>query len=311
MRPTQPSTQPQAGASNNQEAEPRRLRMLSAVADASVDIRKACNGIKRMSSLGAASMVTGMDPKKTVAAAEAMAFDVLESIGFDVKDASRLASVMPMMLEATSLVIADAAYHAEEQSLGEDALLKAAKFGVGVLSEIAKSRAVAKMVEPSYPSDMDSIVALRISAASAMAQVAVEIAEFDFMHTSAECVREAGKLVVKAATQGATKLAPSQASTASRLMLTQSLVHSAAKVYAAAWRAVARDEAARLDALSSESLDAALAEMEAQSLASLIEPVNKRFLMAFSAVTETAAEVFAQPAATTDMPRRPTQARPK
>ena len=274
------------------QADPRRTRVLSGVAEATIDVRKACNGIKRMSSLGAASMVMGMDPKRTVAAAEAMAFDVLKSIGFDVSDETRLEAVLPMMMEATALVIADAAYHADKEGLTQEPLLNASKFGVGVLSEIAKSRVVAKMVEPSYPGDMDAVVALRLTAASAMAQVAVEIAEFDFAHTPADCIKECGKVVVKAAMDAASKLAPSQASPGTRLMLSQSLIQSASKVYAASWRAIAEMEAARLDSLNDDARNASLDAMEATPLTTLLAPVNQRFASAFGAIAETAKELF-------------------
>jgi len=307
----QPSIQRTTTQTPVAPVDPRRTRVLSGVAEATIDVRKACNGIKRMSSLGAASMVMGMDPKRTVAAAEAMAFDVLKSVGFDVSDEIRLEAVLPMMMEATALVIADAAYHAEKEGLGQESLLNASKFGVGVLSEVAKSRAVAKMVEPAYPGDMDAVVALRLTAASAMAQVAVEIAEFDFAHTPADCIKEGGKVVVKAAMEAAAKLAPSQTSLGTRLMLSQSLIQSASKVYSAAWRAVSQMEVARLDALSASAREASLDAMEAASLTALLAPVNQRFSSAFGAIAETARELFIRQEPAANDQRRPAPARPR
>lgn len=287
----------------------QRVPLLSSVAEASVDIRKACNGIKRMSSLGAASMVTGMDPKKTVAAAEAMAFEVLKSIGFDVEDERRLDAVLPMMMEATAVLLADAAYRASDEHLDPDALLKASKFGVGVLTEIAKSRAVAKMVEAPYPSDMDSVVALRLTAASAMSHVAVEVTEFDFAHSAAECIKEAGATVVKAATEAATRLAPPASSASARLMLTQSLMTSAAKLYAASWRVVSQGEVARLDALTEPAREASLIAMEAEGIRNLLAPVNQRFTAVFGAITDAACALV--PAAQSEEPRRQAATRPR
>lgn len=300
-----------AAPATPQASDVRRTRVLSGVAEASVDIRKACNGIKRTAALGAAAMVCGLDPKDTAAAAERMALDVLKSIGFDIQDEQRMASVLPMMLEATSAVIADAAYHAKEAGLGPEALAQAAKGGVAVLSEIAKSRAVAKMVEPAYPTDMDAIVALRLTAASAMANVAVEVAAFDFMHTAAECIKEGGKTVVKAAMDASKALAPAQASANSRLMLTQSLMQSAARVYAATWRATAVDETARLDALSDAACNAELERMEKTSLAALLGPVNQRFQAAFEAIAQSANELLATSAAQTVAAPRPSTSMPR
>lgn len=275
--------------------QPQRTRLLSGVAEASVDVRKACNGIKRMSSAAAAAMMTGIDPKQVAGAAERMAFEVLRSIGFDITDQKRLEHVLPMMMEATSLVIADAAWHIVDKSKPGEELAEATKFGISVMTEVAKSRAVAKMVEPAYPADMDSIVALRLTAASAMAQVVVEVVDFDYGHTAVECAKEAGKVLVKAALQSAEKLAPGQASPASKLMLTQSLIQSAAKVYAAAWRASAAREIARLDALSPSEQAASLASMEKSSLSSLLAPLNAKFSEMFSAIAGAATEMFAHP----------------
>jgi hypothetical protein len=293
------------------QASPRRTTFLSGVAEATIDIRKACNGIKRMTSLGAASMVMGMDPKQAVAAAEEMAFDVLKSIGFDVSDENRLAAVLPMMMEASALVLADAAYHAEEERLGKDALLQASRLGVAVLSEVAKSRAVAKMVETTYPADMDSVVALRLTAASAMASVAVEIAEFDYAHTPADCIKESSKIVVRAALDAANMLAPGQSSPSARLMLTQSLIQSAAKVYSAAWRVVSQMEAARLDMLSEPALEASLSAMESRPLSELLAPVNQRFNSAFLAIAESAVELIKRDAPVANSAHKAASPRPR
>lgn len=270
-----------------------RLSILSAPAEAATDIRRACNGIKRMAALSAAAMVGGLEPKATVRAAEKMAIDVLSSIGFDVNDEQRMQSVLPMMMEATSVVLGEAVRQGGLNStLQAEALDAAAKRGAQTLTEVAKSRAVAKMIEVPYPTDIDATVALRISAAAAMAVVFVEVASFDYMHEAEDCIKEAGKVVVKAATEGASKLSPQAASTASRVMLTQSLIASGARIYAATWRAVAASETARLDALLEAPLTAELARMEAEPLSKLLAPVHQRFNSAFAAITDGARDMF-------------------
>ena len=303
---------PSTIAATEGKSQPQRLSILSGIMDASVDVRKACNGIKRAASIGAATMLTGLDPKTAVEVAQSMSSEVLLAIGFDVDDEARVGAVMPMILEATCLVLSDAAFRAKGVTLSGESLDTAAKVGVQTLVEVARSRAVAKMVEQSYPSDMDSTVALRLTATAAIAQVAIEIAEFDFAHSPPECIREAGKVVVKAAMEAAEALAPKQASKASRLMLTQSLIQSAAKIYGASWRSVSLDEIYRLDQLSYEKSESSMQEMEKTSLASLLEPVNARFAEAFSAITETAKEVFEPHALVeTPSPRRTTASRPR
>lgn len=282
----------------------QRSTMLSGAADAAMSVRKACNGIKRMSAISVATMVAGVDAKEAVAASHGMAMAVLKSIGFDTDNAERVDAVLPMVLEATSTVLADAARHSKSWKFGGEELEKAASAGVSTMSAVAKSRAIARMIEPGWPADIDTTTALRLAAASAMTQIAVEVAEFDFMHPQADCIKEAGRVVVKAATEAARDLAPRQAGSAARLMLTQNLIQSSARLYAAAWRAVAADRVAELDALSDAACEARLQEMEKAPLAELLAPVSKRFNEALGAVTGMAAELFAgsEPAAAPTAP---------
>ena len=290
----------------------QRRDLISGVVDASIDVRKACNAIKRMASLGSASMVSGLDPKEAIEASRKMAYSVLESIGFNVDDPVRVASVMPMMIEATSAVIADAARNAPGGTFGTKELATAAALGVAALSEIAKSRVVAKMLEADWPSDIDHVTALRLAAASAMALVAVEVAEFDFMHSPAECIKESGKIVVRAATEASAAISPARSSAAARLTLTQSLINSAAKLYAAAWRAVAAEQSNRLDALSDTDVKAELDAMERAPISGLLSPVNKRFVASFQAVTTGAIELFAHAeVAPVRAPEKPGANRPR
>jgi hypothetical protein len=271
----------------------QRSTILSGAADAAMAVRKACNGIKRMSTITVATMVAGVDAKEAVAASHGMAMAVLKSIGFDIDNAERVDAVLPMVLEATSTVLADAARHSKSWKFGGEELEKAASAGVATMSAVAKSRAIARMIEPGWPADIDTTTALRLAAASAMTQVAVEVSVFDFMHPQADCIKEAGRIVVKAATEAARDLAPPQSSSAARLMLTQNMIQSAARLYAAAWRAAAADQVAELDALSDAACDARLQAMEKASLTELLAPVAKRFHEAFGAVAGMAAEMFA------------------
>ncbi|MEJ6002610.1 hypothetical protein [Paucibacter soli] len=256
-------------------------------------------------------MLTGIDSTRAVAVAQSMALDVLSSIGFDVEDEARVESVMPMMLEAACLVLSDAALRSQKNFQRTVELEVVAKTGVTTLVEVARSRAVIKMVEPAYPADMDSMVALRLTAAAAISQVSVEILEFDFAHTPNECIREAGKVVVKAAMDAADSLSPAQASKASKLMLTQSLIHSAAKLYAATWRAVSLDEIHRLDKLSDPACDASWHQMGETPIATLLMPVNEQFGQAFLAVIETAKDVFAPATVSSAAPSQRRSASPR
>jgi hypothetical protein len=270
----------------------RRTSILSGAAEAAIDVRKACNAVKRASSLAVASMFSKADPQVLAAAAQAMALDILKQIGVDVADEARVASVMPMMLEATSLVLADTLRHAQDAALDAHSLAEATKRGAATLGAVVKSRAVAKLIEPDWPADIDSITSLRLVASSAMAHVAVEVADFDYMHPQADCIREAGRVVVRIATETARQMAPAQASAAVRLMYTQSLITSGARLYAATWRSMALDKAADLDAMPDDVREQALQAMEAASLAVLLAPLHERFETTFRAINAAAAEMF-------------------
>lgn len=270
----------------------RRTTILSGAADAATDVRKACNAVKRASSLAAASMFSKADPDLLAAAVQAMALDILKQIGVDVADDARVASVMPMMLEATALVLADTLRHAQDAALDARALSEATKRGAATLGAVARSRVVSKLIEPDWPADIDSITSLRLVASSAMAHVAVEVADFDFMHPQADCVREAGRVVVRIATETARQMAPAQASAAVRLMYTQSLITSGARLYAATWRSMALDKAAELDAMADDVREEVLQAMEAASLGVLLAPLNARFESTFQAINAAAAEMF-------------------
>jgi hypothetical protein len=291
-----PGARPAARQAAPATTGPQRRDIISGVVDASVDVRKACNTIKRMASLGSAAMVSGLNAAEAVEVSRRMAFDVLNGIGFNTDDDQRVDAVMPMMMEATALVLADAARNAPGGTFGPKELSEAATLGVKALNEIAKSRVVAKMIEPAWPADIDTVTALRLASASAMAQIAVEVAQFDFAHTPADCIKEAGKVVVKAAMEASATMAPARSSAAARSTLTQSLINSAARLYAATWRAVAAERAAELDALSDEAVDVELGKMSKEPIATLLAPVNARFVSAFSVVTGAAIDMFASPA---------------
>jgi hypothetical protein len=144
------------------------------------------------------------------------------------------------------------------------------------------------MVEPLWPGDIDSVTAMRLTAASALSVVAAEVAEFDFMHPAAECIKEAGKTVVPAALAAARRLAAPGAASAATLMLSQSMVTAAAKVYAAVWRSEAANMAADLDAMPHAQREAELERMASKPLAEQLARVNERFGSAFVEAVESA-----------------------
>ncbi|WP_157896834.1 hypothetical protein [Acidovorax carolinensis] len=279
-------------------ADPRRMGVLSGSVTAAEDIRKICNGMKRQSLLLAAAINSGVDPELLESACEAMSFEVLKCAGFDVTSDAQIRSVLPMVMEASAMVLADAANTGSQGSGQAEAIRRSAALGASMLGEIIRSRTVARLVEPDWPADIDSTTAIRISAATAMASVAVEITKFDFMHTQAECIKASSGFVVSAALEAVRRLAPKSASDAARLMLTQNLIQTGTRIYAACWSATAKGMADELDRLSDVACEARLQAMAETPLRDLLAPVNTSFSSVFDAVTNVAVETISATAIT-------------
>lgn len=271
-----------------------RGNLISGSLAAAVDVRYACNGIKRMAALGSAAVISGADPSFLAEASERLAYRVLRDIGFASADDERLASIMPMMLEATALVVADIAKNLGQAHLDRAALEKVVDVGGKLLTDVAKSRAVARLVEPSWAARPDAVIALRMTTATAIAHVAVEVAEFDFMHPAAECVKEASRVVVAAALQATKTVGQKELPDAVRLMLTQNLIQAASKIYAAFWRAEAGHLCRELDCMGDAARDSKLDQMAATPVKELLEQINRRFEASFYEIARSAAELFVE-----------------
>lgn len=293
------------------EAKPQRLDIVSGYTTARMDVRKACNGIKRFAALGSAAILTGWSSDKAIQAAEKVAYDVLRGVGFDPEDPERSNAVLSLMLEASSVVLADAASRAQYFNQGEAGIERYSASGAAMLTAVAKSRMVARLVEPAYPADMDATVALRVAAAAASAQIAVEVAEFDYVHTPAECIKEASKVMVKAAMDAADEIVPPKASREARLQLTQTLMGACAKVYAAVWRACALDEASRLDAMEEAKREEVLDAMATTPLAVLLAPVHARFQKTLAGVVTAGRDAFDAPQESAPPRSRAVAAKPR
>lgn len=261
----------------------RRVNLISGVAEAAVDVRKACNGIKRMSALAGASAARGVPINKMVDAAQEVALGALKAIGYDVADEKRCASVLPMMLESASVVLA----HVVEEGKFDD-VDRAVEPALAAMVHTARSRLVSKSAEAAWPADMDSVMAMRLTTVAAIGQVAMEVDRFDFMHKPSECIKEATKFITESCAVAAAAIAPKGASGASRLVLSQTLVQSAARLYATVWQGVADQQAADLDAMSEPEREERLDVMAAAPLGDLLAAVHERFEVALAAVVESA-----------------------
>jgi hypothetical protein len=263
---------------------------------AALDVRKACNVIKRTSNVYAAAIVSGIDPSATMQTMESMSLQILENIGFDTNDPERIKAVLPMMVEAVSTYVGalvSSMSPAIADKISQKEMNEMIRSGIGIISDVAKSRVLSNMIEPVWMPDVNAIAALRMTSSAAMANVAVEFLTFDFGHTPAECMKEASKFVVKAATDACNLMAPKETPSSSRLTLSQSLLSSAAKIYAASWRAEGKYLMATIDAMPYDEAEMTLDRMQSASLKDLLKPVNSRFNEVFGSVVRASFEMFA------------------
>ncbi len=255
------------------EGPARDRALLSQTYKSDFDVRKACNAIKRTSSLTSAAVLTGATPESLVALAETVSIQALERLGFDISKTTSLGSVMPMMLESVALVVGDAAhYGADEQEMG-----KAAEQIVKTMVEVSRTRSMRGAVEARWPEDMDNETAVRLSAILALTPVSIEIEGFDFFHKPSIALRHATRVVVLAAFEMVDELCPASASAHARSVFAQSALQSMGRLYASCWKREADTTVKALGAMSPAQRTKAAAEMAGRSFAEMMGPVDTRF----------------------------------
>lgn len=262
-------------------AGPKRSSILSGPSAASTELRHKANLMKRMASLTAAAIASQEEPEAVVRAAEEITAGVLKQIGYDIDDANRMRAVVPMLMESASLVVADALRNSKPGSLGQDNFRTMVKQSIVTLSAIARSRFVEHAAEAAWPADIDAVTAIRMTTTAAMSLVAVEVAEFDYFQGEVNCLKEASKVVTAAALRAVTETVPDQAPDAARLMITQSLIQSAARLYAATYRRTAYEDTERINALPDGTREEQIALLEKLPPHQALAEIKARFEVLF------------------------------
>lgn len=259
-----------------------------------------------MASLTAAAIASQEDPVAVVHAAEEITTGVLSQIGYDVDDATRMRAVVPMLMESASLVVADALRHAKPGTLGQDNFQGMVSRSILTLTTIARSRYVAHAAEAAWPTDIDAVTAIRMTTTAAMSLVAVEIAEFDYFQGEIACLKEASKVVTSAALRAVNDTVPDQAPIAARLMITQSLIQSAARLYAATYRRSAYEDTERINALADGTREAQICVLEKMPTSQALAEINARFEVLFQELNASS-ELLLDPHPVATAPARPSR----
>lgn len=253
-----------------QSAGMKPARFLRNADTAALDIRKVCNTIKRTAAIAAAATAGGIDPQELADTVEAATNRVLEGVGYDTSDDSRMASAIPMVTEAISTMMAS--------SIGAGATLReSAAEAADTLIALSRNRSAVRAIERSWPDDMDSSLAISICASGAMAGVASEAATFNFNKDTNATLKEAATALYGAVQLAADAAAPAGTPRAARMTLTLSLLQTAGKLMATAWRLEADQTIEEVNALPPAQRKARIASMEAASAAQAIAPVLARF----------------------------------
>lgn len=285
-----PHRQPLFKGARNPEGAVQ-TNFLTAAEDADFDIRRACNTLKRMTSVAAACVLTGANPTTLATQVEEIAIEILKKLGFNMDDHKQMGALLGMVCEPVATVVAEAAL----AGASELELMTKATLVVTSMTELARSKSAAKLITERYPNDIAIATALRMSAASSVTAVAIEIAGFDFCVGEARCIKEASKHIVNAAFGAADFLAEGEASQGARSMLTQSLMQSAGKLYSACYRSISNKLRDDLESMPDAEQAAAVDLMSKKTVAEALAPVAQKFHEMFDACINEYAEVPALP----------------
>lgn len=265
----------------------RRGDFLTATYNADQDIRNTCNALKRLSSIVSASVATGCDFGELLNEVESISEEILQSFGFDADQLETGPSLMGMVADPVSRVVAEAAKAAV--SVGEMAAIR--QNTVRAIAGLAKSKFVGRMVGQQFPQDISIVAALRVSAATSVATVASETALFDFYIGANRCIREAAIRINEAAFAAADYLAPSDASQASRVVLTQSLLQSAGTIYGSCFKQESVNMDRWLTSLEVDERRRQIDQLSRSSPDQVLAKVNDGFQLRFDAVVNMAVEM--------------------
>lgn len=268
-----------AAPTNVAVVPPRVGNFLQVAEHASLDLRKACNSIKRMAAIASVAAELDIEIALVAEKAEALTLEVLTSLGYDATDSVRMGSAIPMVMEAVCVMLAESARN------GDDPITNSGRIAPALV-EIARSKFMARAIERSWPDDIDAGMAINISAVHALAPVSLEAMSFAFFQPIAPIMKEASQKLFATVQIAVDDRSPQGTSSSSKLMFTQSLLQSGGRVLAAVWRQVADELIEAINALPSDKRRARVGDLVAAAPQSALEPVITQFNAIFGAMLE-------------------------
>lgn len=209
-----------------------RGSFLRDAAQISTDARRICNTMKRMSAIVVASMQDGVDPELVVSSCERIAQLMMRRLGVD-EDSPRADFSYAMMMEAASTIIATCSSFNVNSIEFNDRVEEI----VDLMMCSLKNRSAQRIIENEWPNDIDTKTSMHFVMASAMSNVALEIAAGFRLCDPSEIIKPASQLIARKATEATRSLLPEGASDHTRAIFTQSMISSASRIYAGCWKA--------------------------------------------------------------------------
>lgn len=274
-----------AANASNLKIPLERTKFASGAADANFDIRKACNVIKRFSSLSIAINGTDIAGTDIYELAENVALKVLTDLKFNIDDKQRMDGVFPMVMEVSCDYLAGVS-KASGQKPTLESLQAIAKSSIPYLSSLAKSRTITKSLEIHWKSEIDSLTALRIVLYTSMAKMLAPLSKWDYQHTQEQCIFEISKAVMKIASDDFNKVMPnvSMANSNARVMLMRTLITRTADHYALALEHDAQRHMTAHDQLTAQESNESLDAMKDVPMSNLLAAVTLQVQEQLSAV---------------------------
>lgn len=270
---------------------PKASNFLSDVSQSTFDLRAACNVLKRTSMLSTASILTGADTRVMEGHVERLSIEVLSKLGFSTQDHQRMGSLLAMITEPISMVVAEAAL----AGATSEQILSTGTGLVQTIVNLANSRISSKIINEYYPSDIDAATSIRMTSAMAICNLANEVEYFDFGLGSEKCIKEGAAHITKSAYEAAEYLIDKSATSSSRKMMIQSLLNSAGKLYATCYRSVSGNFQSSLLNLTEQERSEQLLLISKMPASKVMGEVNKRFHTLFDASINSCAEMAIVP----------------
>lgn len=220
--------QPSAEAPAAKAPMVRRSDLLSAGMDSDLDVRIACNAIKTL----APALAVFDSPelsRRVVVTAERMCKDVFEK--YSIFDEEKKERFLPFLMPSMVDMLAEACLESEAVLEDKERLDDM----VRLCAQVGASKQGQKLQPPSYNSDTAD-VDLRITLLAASSSMVNEIVFFRFNENIDEDIAFATKTILTVVKDQIEVLVPENASEAAAVMVTQSLIQNANKVFGTCWR---------------------------------------------------------------------------